>query len=73
MTIDTDKQEMINQIIDAIEAEAEFIYNKKDLTSMQKLSKIDVLLDIKKFLKNYDRNVKILNQHTDYRFEGREQ
>ena len=57
------KEEIINKIIKAMEAEGEYIYNNKDMKPEDKLIQADVLIDVIKFLKDYDRNTKILNQN----------
>lgn len=68
------KNDIINDIISAMESEGEFIYNSKTLSSSEKLVKVDVVLDVIHYLKDYDRNNRILNKYnSDHRFDAREE
>lgn len=61
--MDPIKQAIIDKIMDSIKDVGEQIRTDKKLTLEDKLHQTDVLLDIMKFLKNYDENVKVLNDY----------
>lgn len=58
------KKEVIEEIQDFVLARAKILRDSKEISNEDKLSLADVYLDIHKFLREYDKNVKILN---DYR------
>jgi len=60
--IDPDKKEIIDKLIDAIQCEADFIRNSDTLPET-KVSQVDVLLDVYHFLRDYEKNVQILNEY----------
>ena len=67
--LDKNKKEMIDRIINAIQSEANFIKNN-DTSSEIKLSQMEVLLDVHHFLRDYEKNVKILNEYNiNHRFD----
>ena len=57
------KQTMIDRIIKEIEVLGEQSRKDKTASIEDKLYQIDVLLDTLKFLKNYEENVRVLNEH----------
>lgn len=61
--MDPIKQAIIDKIMDSIKDVGEQISTDKKLTLEDKLHQTDVLLDTMKFLKNYDENVKVLNDY----------
>lgn len=68
----TPKEEMIDKLQRALSKEIEFIRQNSSKTTDEKVVQVDILLDTKKFLKDYDENVKVLNKHIeDKKFEGR--
>ena len=70
MELDKDKKEMINKLITAIQSEATFIRENKDLSLDTQVSKMDVLLDTYHFLRDYERNVKILAKYNaEHKFD----
>lgn len=58
------KKEVIEEIQDFVLDRAKALRDSEKISDKDKLSLADVYLDIYKFLKEYDKNVKILN---DYR------
>lgn len=70
--LDKDKKEMINKVIEAVQSEASFIMQNKELTPEEKVSQMDVLLDIHHFLRDYEKNIQILNKHNMERRFNRE-
>ena len=58
------KKEVIEEIQDFILRKAKELKNNKEISKEDKLKLADIYLDIHKFLREYDKNVKILN---DYR------
>ena len=61
--MEKEKQEIINKLFDAIQTEAVFVRENTELSSEAKLLQVDVLLDVQHFLKDYEQNVKILNEY----------
>lgn len=64
------KKEMINKVVKAIQAEATFVRENKDISTDTQIDQMDVLLDVYHFLSDYERNVQILNRYnSDHRFD----
>lgn len=71
--IEKEKKEIIDKLIDAVQVEAIFVKDNEHLSMRDKLLKTDVLLDIYHFLKDYEKNVKILNRYNaEHRWDGKE-
>lgn len=68
--LNDNQKEIINKIFDAIQAEATYVRENKDLSNIEKLEQVDILLDVQHFLKDYTKNVEILNKYkSDHRFD----
>lgn len=64
------KKEMINKVVKAIQAEATFVRENKDISTDTQIDQMDVLLDVYHFLSDYERNIQILNKYnSDHRFD----
>ena len=59
------KEEMIMKLQTAISQEIRFIREHSELNIDEKMDEIGVLMNISKFLKDYDENIKVLNKHID--------
>lgn len=59
----TAKKEMINKISRALSKEIEFVRLSSNKTTDEKIQQIDVLNDTMHFLRDYDKNVNILNKY----------
>ena len=68
MALDKNKEDMIARIVSAMEAEGRFIQQNDDYSTDNKLSRMDVILDVVHFLGDYENNVRILNKHNGYLF-----
>lgn len=68
--ISKDKKEIINKVIEAIQIEATFVRESEELSLETKCDQMDVLLDVYHFLREYEKNVKILNDYdAQHRFD----
>lgn len=56
------QKNFINQLIGAFEAEGHFIHDNNKLPTRSKIIQADILIDLIKFLKNYDEATKVLNE-----------
>lgn len=66
------KEEMINKISRALSKEIEFVRMNPNKTTDEKIQQIDVLNDTMHFLRDYDKNIKILQDYVaKNRFEER--
>lgn len=66
----TAKEEMINKISRALSKEIDFVRMNPNKTTDEKIQQIDVLNDTMHFLRDYDKNIKILqNEVAKNRFE----
>lgn len=64
------KEEMINKISRALSKEIEFVRMNPNKTTDEKIKQIDVLNDTMHFLRDYDKNIKILqNEVAKNRFD----
>jgi len=59
------KEEFIEKIQIALSRKMEKIRIDNNICLNDKMTQTDILLDTIKFLKDYDRNVKILNRYKD--------
>ena len=57
------KEEMINKISRALSKEIEFVRMNPNKTTNEKIQQIDVLNDTMHFLRDYDKNIKILQDY----------
>lgn len=68
----TAKEEMINKISRALSKEIDFVRMNPNKTTDEKIQQIDVLNDTMHFLRDYDKNIKILQDYVaKNRFEER--
>lgn len=66
----TPKEEMIDRIQRALSKEMQFVRESPNKTTEEKVAQIDVLLDTIHFLRDYDKNIKVLkNELTNNKFE----
>ena len=61
--ISKDKKEIINKVIEAIQIEATFVRESEELSLKTKCDQMNVLLDVYHFLREYEKNVRVLNEH----------
>ena len=57
------KEEMINKISRALSKEIEFVRMNPNKTTDEKIQQIDILNDTMHFLRDYDKNIKILQDY----------
>ena len=63
MKNDLAQQKIIEELQKALLKEVEFIRQNPRKTTDEKIVQVDVLFDTMKFLKDYEENIKILNQY----------
>lgn len=67
------KEEIIAKFQTAISQEMRFVRENSKLNINEKMDEIDVLMNMSKFLKDYDENIKVLNKHLEEkRWKGNE-
>ena len=67
------KEEIIAKFQTAISQEMRFVRENNKLNINEKMDEIDVLMNMSKFLKDYDENIKVLNKHLEEkRWKGNE-
>lgn len=70
MALDENKKDMISKIVSAMETEGKFIQQNQEYSTDNKLSRMDVILDVVHFLDNYEENVRVLTEHAlEHRLE----
>lgn len=57
------KEETINKIQDLLLEEGKTLQDNKEIPTRDKIERVDVLLNLVKFLDNYDENIEVLNRH----------
>lgn len=57
------KQQIINRLSNVLKGQAMYVREDDTLSNTERLQQMDVLLDLMKFIRNYDENAKILNQY----------
>lgn len=57
------QQEVIDMIFDRIKDLGQQIREDQSISLQDKCEQVDILLDVNKFLMNYNENVKILNKY----------
>lgn len=79
MTVNKEKQDMINRVIAMMKTEGVSIAENEDISDKTKAAQMDVVLDVVRFLRGYEKNVEILSEYNyEHRFdrykedEGRE-
>ena len=59
----TPREEIIDKIQDLLLKEGKILQNNKEMPIKDKLDKVDVVLNLVKFLDNYDENIETLNKY----------
>ena len=59
------KEEIIAKFQTAISQEMRFVRENNKLNINEKMDEIDVLMNMSKFLNDYDENIKVLNKHLE--------
>ena len=57
------KDKLIDRMYNVIKGQAMIVREDRSISDKERIAQADVLLDMMKFLKDYDENVKILNAH----------
>ena len=57
------KDKIIDRMFNVIQGQAMIVREDRSISDKERLAQTDVLLNMMKFLKDYDDNVKILNAH----------
>ena len=57
------KEQLINRMFNVLQGQAMYVREDTTLTDVEKLEQADILLDLMKFLKDYDENVVVLNRY----------
>ena len=57
------KDRIINRMFNVIQGQAMLVKDDVELSKEDKVTQMDILLNLKKFLNDYDENVQILNKH----------
>lgn len=58
----TNKEQIIETLMNILEARFRYIRDDKQSGRVEKIEKEDVILNVMKFLQNYDENIKILDK-----------
>ena len=62
------------KLLNFIKYESDYINNNEDISEDYKIAQLDILLDILKFVDDYDNNVKILNDYkANSKFQSNEE
>ena len=59
----TAKERIMTRMSNVLKGQAMFIREDDTITDVERLEQINVVLDLMKFLKDYDENIIILNKH----------
>ena len=57
------KEVVIKRMFNVLKGQGMYIKDNNDLSTQEKVEQMDVILDLMKFLKDYDENVQVLNKH----------
>ena len=57
------KEQLIKRMFNVLKGQAMYVREDITLTDVEKLEQADILLDLMKFLKDYDENVVVLNRY----------
>ena len=63
MSLNKVQKQMIDKLIIGLQAEGQFLRQDNTKSNEQKLEELDILLDVQKFLVNYEEATKILNDY----------
>lgn len=59
----TAKEQIMTRMSNVLKGQAMFIREDNTITDVERLEQIDVILDLMKFLKDYDENIMVLNKY----------
>lgn len=59
----TAKERIMTRMSNVLKGQAMFIREDDTITDVERLEQINVVLDLMKFLKDYDENIIVLNKH----------
>ena len=59
----TAKEQIMTRMSNVLKGQAMFIREDNTITDVERLEQIDVILDLMKFLKDYDENIVVLNRY----------
>ena len=59
----TAKEQIMTRMSNVLKGQAMFIREDNTITDVERLEQIDVILDLMKFLKDYDENIIVLNKY----------
>lgn len=57
------KERLIKRMYNVIQGQAMIVREDTSLSTQDRLVQTDILLDLMRFLKDYDENVQVLNKH----------
>ena len=57
------KDIMLDDLLDIIREKSTVLYNDENISLEDKLEQADILLNMMRFLRDYDKNIMILNKH----------
>ena len=59
----TARERIMTRMSNVLKGQAMFIREDDTITDVERLEQIDVILDLMKFLKDYDENIIVLNKY----------
>lgn len=59
----SNKDLMINEVLQALQEQGEHLRDNKELTNMDTAERLDVLINVMHFLKDYDENIQVLDRY----------
>ena len=59
----SNKDLMINEVLQALQERGEHLRDNKELTNMDTAERLDVLINVMHFLKDYDENIQVLDRY----------
>ena len=57
------KQKILNRLTNVLKGQAMFIHDDTTTSDKEKLQELDVVLNILKFIDDYDENISVLTKH----------
>ena len=66
------KEVVMDKLIEDLRRQGELLQQDKELSIQDKLTQMDVILDVLHFIQDYDENIKVLNNywlHKEKRFK----
>lgn len=61
----TPKEAIMSRMTNVLKGQAMYIKEDDNISTQDKCIQMDVILDLMRFLDNYDENVQILNRHIE--------